>query len=280
MFKVEQLHLEEQIQNILKENNIPIPEELGWAPVPFSGEWGISTSFFKVAALETQSVKSLKVPQRAEEIALLVKENLPPQEYFPRVEAVGGYLNLFFDSRLFSSRVINSVLTAEHFGSGESKGETLMVEFSQPNTHKAFHVGHLRSAILGDAVCRILEYAGYDVVRANYYGDIGLHVIRWLWNYQKYHDGETPPPDATRWMGDLHAEATRRLEENPDLDPEIRALYARWDQQETEIVDLWKKTRQWSVDGFMDLYQILDIHLIVTMPTAKWNFKARKWLMS
>lgn len=276
MFKVEQLHLEEQIQNILKENNIPIPEELEWAPVPFSGEWGISTSFFKVAALEAKSVKSLKVPQRAEEIALLVKENLPPQEYFPRVEALGGYLNLFFDSRLFSSRVVNTVLAAEHFGSGESKGETLMVEFSQPNTHKAFHVGHLRSAILGDVVCRILEYAGYDVVRANYYGDIGLHVIKWLWNYQKYHDGETPPPDATRWMGDLYAEATRRLEENPDLDSEIRTLYARWDQQETEIVDLWEKTRQWSVDGFKDLYQILDIHFDRYYANSEVEFQGKE----
>ena len=276
MFKVEQLHVEEQIRNILREKNIPIPEELGWAPAPFSGEWGISTPFFKIAALEAKSGKSLKVPQRAEEIALLVAENLPPQEYFPRVEAVGGYLNLFFDSRLFSSRVVNTVLAAEDFGSGESKGETLMVEFSQPNTHKAFHVGHLRSAILGDAVCRILEYAGYDVVRANYYGDIGLHVIKWLWNYQKYHDGETPPPDATRWMGDLYAEATRRLEENPDLDSEIRALYARWDQQEPEIVDLWKKTRQWSVDGFKDLYQILDIRFDRYYANSEVEFQGKE----
>ncbi len=167
MFQVEQLQIEEQIQTILEDKHIPVPEDLGWAPVPFSGEWGIATSFFRVAALEAKSEKSLNVPQRAEEIALLVKENLPPHEYFPRIEAVGGYLNLYFDSRLFSSRVVNTVLAAEHFGSGEPKGETLMVEFSQPNTHKAFHVGHLRSAILGDTVCRILEYAGFDVVRAN-----------------------------------------------------------------------------------------------------------------
>ena len=72
------------------------------------------------------------------------------------------------------------------------KGERVMVEFSNPNTHKAFHVGHLRGAILGDSLCRILEFAGYDVVRVNYIGDIGLHVIKWLWNYMKYHRGEKP----------------------------------------------------------------------------------------
>ncbi|MCK4489704.1 MAG: arginine--tRNA ligase, partial [Anaerolineales bacterium] len=201
MFQEEQKQVEQQIFSIFKKSSIPLAEDMGWVPVPFSGEWGISTSFFKVAALEAKSGKSLNVPQRAEEIAQLVAENLPSQEYFSRIEAAGGYLNLYFDSRLFSARVVNTVLSADLFGKGDPKGKTLMVEFSQPNTHKAFHVGHLRSAILGDAVCRILEFAGYDVIRANYYGDMGLHVIKWLWNYQKFHSGETPPTDATRWMG-------------------------------------------------------------------------------
>jgi arginyl-tRNA synthetase len=134
-----------------------------------------------------------------------------------------------------------------------------MVEFSQPNTHKAFHVGHLRSAILGDVVSRILEFAGYDVVRANYIGDIGLHVIKWLWIYIKFHAGEKPERDITRWMGDLYAEASRRLAENPDFEVEVREIYARWDRQDPEIVALWKETRQWSLDGFNDLYATLDI---------------------
>ncbi len=276
MFQKEQKQIEQQINTIFKENSIPLAEDMGWAPVPFSGEWGISTSFFKIAALEAKSGKSLNVPQRAEEIAQLVAENLPPQEYFSRIEAAGGYLNLCFDSRLFSARVVNSVLSADHFGKGDPKGKTLMVEFSQPNTHKAFHVGHLRSAILGDAVCRILEFAGYDVIRANYYGDMGLHVIKWLWNYQKFHSGETPPADATRWMGDLYAEANRRLEEDPGLESEIRELYGRWDRQEPEIVDLWKQTRQWSVDGFRDLYDVLDIHFDRFYANSEVEFQGKE----
>ena len=106
-----------------------------------------------------------------------------------------------------------------------------MVEFSQPNTHKAFHVGHLRSAILGDALARIIEFAGNEVVRANYPGDMGLHVIKWLWGYLKYHNGEEPETDITQWMGKVYADASRKLEENPDLETEVRAIYARWDKQ-------------------------------------------------
>ncbi len=276
MFQSEQKQIEQQISSIFKEHKIPSPEGLDWAPVPFSGEWGLSTSFFKVAAAEAKSGKSLNVPQRAEEIARLVADNLPSQEYFSRIEAAAGYLNLYFDSRIFSARVVNTVLTTELFGKGDPKGETLMVEFSQPNTHKAFHVGHLRSAILGDAVCRILEYAGFDVIRANYYGDMGLHVIKWLWNYQNFHSGETPPSDATRWMGDLYAEANRRVEEDPSLESEIRNLYGRWDRQEPEIVDLWKETRQWSVNGFQDLYDVLDIHFDRFYSNSEVEFQGKE----
>ena len=276
MFQEEYNQVEQQIQSIFKENSIPFPEDLGWTPVPFSGEWGISTSFFKTAALEAKSGKSLNIPQRAEEIAKMTAEKLPPQKYFPRVEAAGGYLNLYFDSRLFSARVVQKILSIELFGKGEPKGKTLMVEFSQPNTHKAFHVGHLRGAILGDAVCRILEYAGFDVVRTNYYGDMGLHVIRWLWNYQKFHEGETPPADATRWMGDLYAEATSRLEENPELETEVRELYSQWDSQDPEVVALWEKTRQWSVDGFQELYDVLDIHFDRIYANSEVEFQGKE----
>jgi arginyl-tRNA synthetase len=268
--------VENGIQKIFMDHDIPLPDDYGWTPVPFTGEWGISTSFFKSAAEEAKSGKPVNVPQRAGEITQLVAEALPSQEYFPRIEAAGGYLNLYFDSHLFSSRVVRSILEKDDFGEGDSKDQTVMVEFSQPNTHKAFHVGHFRSAILGDVLCRILDYAGFEVIRANYYGDIGLHVIKWLWNYQELHQGETPPEDATRWMGDLYAEANRRLEENPDLESEVRALYALWDQQDPEIVELWKKSRQWSVDGFQDMYDELNIRFDRFYSNSEVEFQGKE----
>jgi len=276
MFHQEKQDLEGKINTILQKAGIPVPEELGWAPIPFSGEWGIATSFFKVAALEAKSGKVKNVPQRANEIAALVAEKIPPQSYFPRIENKGGYLNLYFDSGVFSARVIDSVIKSGNFGQGEDKDQTLMVEFSNLNTHKAFHVGHLRSTILGDVVSRILDYAGYKVIRVNYYGDMGLHVIRWLWNYQKFHQGESPPEDATQWMGELYAEAIRRLEEDPELEPEIRDLYARWDRQDPDLVELWNKTRSWSLKGFEDLYQILDIRYDRIYSNSEVEFQGKE----
>ncbi len=263
MFSSEQKAIEADIRKYCLQKGIPDPGEIQWNPIPFAGEWGISTSFFQLAAQEARTSsrgEKVNVPQRAQEIASTVAEHLGNPAGIARAEAVRGYLNLYFSQAEFSSRVIDTVLEqGDQFGWGTPKGEKVMVEFSQPNTHKAFHVGHLRSAILGDALCRMLECAGYEVVRANYFGDIGLHVIKWLWNYMKYHAGEEPTEDTTRWMGDLYAEASRRLEENPELESEVRTLYARWDQNDPEVVALWEKTRQWSINGFNQIYDILDI---------------------
>ncbi len=262
MFGAEQTSLGAQIRTFCLENGLPDPGSLAWTPIPFSGEWGISTSFFALAAQEARAKPGGKtpVPQRAQEISEQIAAYLGSQPGFSHVEAVKGYLNLYFSPAEFARRVVDAVLEqGVNFGRGAPKGEQVMVEFSQPNTHKAFHVGHLRSAILGDALCRILEFAGYDVVRANYFGDMGLHVIKWLWNYMKYHRGEKPARDITRWMGDLYAEASRRLEENPDLEAEVRAVYARWDRRDPEVVSTWEETRQWSLDGFHQMYELLDI---------------------
>ncbi len=260
MFTEEQQIIETKIKEFCAANDIPLAE-LKWQPIPFSGEWGFATSFFQTAANEARAGKGGKpVPQRAQEMAEQVKAQIGSVDGISRIDAVKGYLNLYFSTSAYASRVVDEVLASGlDFGRGVKKNERVMVEFSQPNTHKAFHVGHLRSAILGDSLAHIVDFAGYDLVRANYPGDMGLHVIRWLWAYLNYHNGEEPQTDITYWMGQVYADATKKLEENPELESEMRALYAGWDKREPEIVALWEKTRQWSIDGFNQMYDMLEI---------------------
>lgn len=260
MFEEERAIVDQKISAYCAEHGLPAPS-LQWSWIPFSGAWGISTSFFQVAAQEArQTGQKINVGQRAQEIAEAVAAYLGELPGFERKEAVRGYLNLYYSPVEYTRRVIDAVLTeGADFGRGAPKNERVMVEFSQPNTHKAFHVGHLRNVMLGNAVCNLLEFAGSTVIRANYIGDIGLHVIKWLWNYQKYHAGEEPGADKTRWMGDLYAEADRRYQEMPEIDAEVRALFARWDRREPEIVALWEKTRQWSMEGFYQIYEMLGV---------------------
>ena len=262
MFQTEQQIIEANIKTFCTANGIPLAA-LEWKPIPFSGEWGFSTSFFGTAAAEARLGKKVVVAQRAQEIAEQVKRQIDVPG-LSHIEAVKGYLNLYFDTREYTRRVVDTVLEQKNcFGSGPATGQRVMIEFSQPNTHKAFHVGHLRGTILGDAICRILEFAGNDVVRANYPGDMGMHVIKWLWGYLKFHNGEEPATDITRWMGEVYAEAAHRIEENPDLEAELRSLYARWDQRDPEIVALWERTREWSLEGFRQMYAALDVHFDV-----------------
>jgi len=261
MFEREQRALDDQIRAYLSSQEVPQPEEIQWNSIPFAGSWGISTPCFPLAAQEARSGKKINVPQRAQEIAEGIAEQLGVPDGFGRVEAIKGYLNLYYASNTFSKRVVDEVLASgPDFGRGAPLGEWVMVEFSNPNTHKPFHVGHLRSAILGEAISRILDFAGYQVVRANYIGDMGLHVIKWLWNYMGNHMGEKPPTDTTNWMGDLYSEAVQRLESDPELEVEVRELYTRWDQRDPAVVTLWQETRQWSLDHFKEMYAILDIH--------------------
>jgi arginyl-tRNA synthetase len=262
MFQTEQQTVEAKIKTFCEANGIPLAA-LEWKPIPFSGEWGISTSFFATAAAEARLGKKVNVPQHAQEIAEQVKGQIDAPG-ISRVEAVKGYLNLYFSTAEYAHRVVDAVLEQKNrFGSGPRTGSRVMLEFSHPNTHKAFHVGHLRGTILGESLCRILEFAGHDVVRANYPGDMGLHVIKWLWGYLKYHKDEQPPADITKWMGEIYADATRRLEENPDLEAEVRAVYARWDQRDPEVVALWERTREWSLEGFRQMYAALDVRFDV-----------------
>ena len=261
MFDEEKQTLEKQILDILTNNQIPTPQELKWSSIPFSGEWGISTSFFQTAADEARSGKNVKVPLRAQEIAEIVKQALGTPKNFSRIEAVRGYLNLYFLTSEFSRRVVDfTIKLGADFGRGARKDQLVMVEFSQPNTHKAMHVGHMRTMLLGDVIANILEFSGINVIRANYFGDFGRDVIKWMWNFNKRHQGETPPElNVTRWMGDLYAESTQMLEKDPNGETEILDLFAKWEAKDEKVRSLWKQTRQWSLDGFNEIYEIFNI---------------------
>jgi len=260
MFEKEQNEIKTQIEKILKNQDIS-KQLLKWNWIPFSGHWGISTSFFSTASGEAKIQKGINVRQRAIDIADLIASKLKLSSAFEKVEAVNGYLNLYYDSDVFAKRVIDEVLDqGDRFGCGHSTEKMIMVEFSQPNTHKAFHVGHLRTMFLGSSICEILEFSGNNVIRANYIGDIGLHVIKWLWNYLNFHSEEVPPIEGkTQWMGGLYAEAVKMIDDNPEYETQVREYYKLWDEKDPEILALWKKTRQWSLEAFNEVYELLGI---------------------
>jgi len=278
MFEQEQQVIEAKIKTFCLKNEIP-PLELKWGNIPFSGEWGISTSFFQLAANEAKAGKGkgLPVPQRAIEMAEKAKAALGPIPGINHVEAAKGYLNLYFSTPEYATRVINTVLeTGSRFGAGTPKAERVMVEYAQPNTHHSFHIGHFRNTILGESLARIVEFAGFETIRASYPGDIGLGVITVVWAYNRFYRGQEPEGihERGQWLARIYAEATKLLEAKDNeteaekaqreaYDAERREMYKKWDAGDPEVRKLWLETREWSLVELRDILELMNVKIDV-----------------
>jgi arginyl-tRNA synthetase len=284
MFDRERRAIQEKIRAFCAEDDIPLAE-LKWTPIPFNGEWGMATSFFTTAANEARSGKNVKVPERAQELAegakeavlSLSNEGIESIAGISRVEAVKGYLNLYFSASEYARRVVDEVLASgPDFGRGAAKTDRVMVEYAQPNTHHSFHIGHARNALLGEALARLTEFAGFETIRATYAGDMGLGVITILWAYDKFYKGQEPQGihERGQWLLKIYAEATALLEpkesETPQekvkreaYDSERREMLRKWDAGDPYVRQLWQKTRQWSLDELHDIFRMLDIKMDV-----------------
>ncbi len=281
MFEQEFQSIENVIQQYCTDQNLPVPETQ-WSPLNFTGQWGISTSFFQLAAKEARSTPipaggRSPVPQRAQEIASGIAEKIVNHQGFARVEAVNGYLNLYFSSSEYAQQVIDTILVqGKNFGQGAPKSERVMVEYAQPNTHHSFHIGHARNALLGEALARLVEFSGFDTVRASYPGDIGLGVITVVWAYLKFFQGQEPADvyERGQWLLKIYVDATRLLEpaENETVEEktkregyeaERREIYQLWDAGDPQVRAAWQKTREWSLEELRAILEMLDIKIDV-----------------
>jgi arginyl-tRNA synthetase len=278
MFQKEQQLIEERIREFCKANDIALAE-LKWQPIPFAGEWGFATSFFQTAANEAKRGKGDKVPvpQKAQEIAEQVRGQIGSVEGISHIEAVKGYLNVYFKTSEYAQRVVEVALTAgADFGRGEPKSETVMVEYAQPNTHHSFHIGHARNTILGEALARLVEFTGYKTIRASYPGDLGLGVVTVMWMYDKFYKGQEPEGIHERgpWLLKLYVEASRLLEKKENETPEEtaqreayeaerREMYRKWDAGDPSVRELWRTTREWSLEELRDVLRMLDVKMDV-----------------
>jgi arginyl-tRNA synthetase len=286
MFQKEQQLIEEKIKAFCSASDIALAE-LKWQPIPFAGEWGFATSFFQTAANEARLGKGgkLPVPQKAQEIAEQVKgavlsvskDQIGSVEGISHIEAVKGYLNVYFKTSDYARRVVDEVLASgPDFGRGAKKNERVMVEYAQPNTHHSFHIGHARNTILGEVLARLVEFAGFETIRASYPGDLGLGVITVMWIYDKMYKGQEPDGvhERGQWLAKLYVEATAMLEKKEDETPEEtakregyeaerREMYRKWDAGDETVRELWRVTREWSLEELRDVLRMLDVKIDV-----------------
>ncbi len=135
-----------------------------------------------------------------------------------------------------------------------------MVEYAQPNTHKLFHIGHLRNITSGETIVRIFQVLGNKVIRTNYQGDVGLHIAKCLWailNSKTDINKVKELEDKIKFIGEMYTIGTKAYEENNQAKEEILKVNKMIYEQNPEIMSLWTETKKWSLDYFDLIYKRL-----------------------
>ena len=227
-------------------------------PIPFKGDWGFSTTVaFKIAGKQGKDFKTA-----LKKISETLAARLEFGDEISRIETVSGYINIYLNSSIYAYNLIKTIVSGD-YGKGPEKKDKIMVEYSQPNTHKAFHVGHLRGTCLGAALVNILRCAGYSVVAANLMNDTGSHVARWLWCYLTYHEGENPPEKKSKWLEDIYIEASQKLHEHPEYENDVKKTLQKLEHKDSKITELWEKSKDWSLEEFHRIYDELKVQFDV-----------------
>lgn len=206
-------------------------------------------------------------PQKiAEEIATKLRAR--PQKLIAKIDVVNGYLNFHVNTEAYAKLLMDLIHSEKFFSQSlidAKQKEKISVEYSQPNTHKALHVGHLRNMVFGDAICNLLEYAGHEVVRTTYPGDMGAHIAKSLWYIHTKKGGKIPPAKQADWLGEVYAESddyVKSIAGTPDeakVKAEIGAVLKELQAQKGAYYDLYKETREYSLTQMREVYDWLGM---------------------
>jgi arginyl-tRNA synthetase len=193
------------------------------------------------------------------EIAKELVNKIKTGKEFEKIIAQGPYVNFFLNKNLLADDVLSNIIKQkDKYGSSKSNKDKVMIEFSQANTHKAFHVGHIRGTSFGESLCRIFEFLGNKVIRANYQGDTGMHVAKWIWCYKKYHSKEKLKEDES-WVASIYVDAIKKLEDDEALQEEVNEINQKLESgKDKELMKLWKETRDLCLRALEKVYKELN----------------------
>jgi len=201
--------------------------------------------------------KEKKNPKElAEEIVRYIEHHKP--EGVERVEVAGsGFINFYLSRDFFVGSIREVLANQDTWGKNDKlSGKKVMVEYTDPNPFKEFHIGHLMSNAIGESISRLVEFSGAEVRRANYQGDVGLHVATAVWGIQKLGASESTIDAAV--LGKAYAYGVENYEVNKsEVDVVNQKLYNRSDEVLNKLYDEGKKI---SLEGFEDIYKILGTH--------------------
>jgi arginyl-tRNA synthetase len=207
-----------------------------------------------------------KVRQNPVQVSQSLANALGANAMVSRVEVQGPYVNFFFKVGEIAPSIVEPILAGTAFKHKPvSSHNRVMIEYSQPNTHKELHVGHLRNLSLGNAVVNLMRHCGYDVTAATYPGDVGTHVAKCLWYLKKHASSPKPEEDKGTWLGRMYSTAYNMLESELGTEKEaqnrleLSEILKQLAEHKGEYYPLWQETRQWSIDLMKHAYAWAEV---------------------
>ena len=243
------------IANCLKEKieDLTLEEILALIEVPPNKDMGdYAFPCFKLAKVFR------KAPNM---IAQELSESIEANGGISKVMPLGGYVNFFVNKSQLAETVVKDVLTKkENYGHSDlGQDKAVVIDFSSPNIAKPFHIGHIRTTVIGNALYKIYDSQGYNVVRVNHLGDYGtqfgkLIVAFKLWGNKEAVEAN-PIPELLKLYIQFHDEA----EQKPEMEDEARAWFTKLENGDPEAKELWQWFRDESLKEFARVYDLLDI---------------------
>ena len=194
-------------------------------------------------------------------IAKSIAEQIEADEIFEKVESVNAYVNMFISREAFIDDVVKEVIAkGDAFGSSDvGAGRKVIVEYSSPNIAKPFHIGHIRSTVIGNSIYKIYDFLGYDAFRINHLGDYGTQFGKMICAYRHWGNKEDVINEPIKTLLSYYTKFHVEVETHPELDDEAREIFAKLEKGEPEEVELWQWFRDESLKEFTRVYKMLGI---------------------
>ena len=191
-------------------------------------------------------------------IASEIKEKLELVEEIEKVEVAGGYLNFFINKATLAKEVLGEISKTEQYGKSiVGEGKNIIVEYSSPNIAKPFHIGHLRTTGIGQALYNIYKYLGYNVTGINHLGDYGTQFGKMIEGYKmwghEYSFDEHPIDD----MLDLYVRINNLCKEDENVLNECRENFRKLENNDEYCLNIWNKFKTLSLKEFQRIYDML-----------------------
>ncbi len=245
--------MKNKIVNLLAENIEGVsPEELAsYIEIPPRADMGdFAFPCFRLA----------KVMKKAPNIiAAEIKDKIGEVDFIEKIEVQGAYLNFFIKKEIYVKTMIDNALSENFGGSDTGCGKVICIDYSSPNVAKNFHVGHLRTTIIGNSLYKIYSRLGYKVIRINHLGDWGTQFGKLIVAYKNWGREEAVEKDGVAELMRLYVKFHKEADENPDLVDEARAWFNKMEKGDEEALSIWQWFKDISLKEYKRTYDLLGM---------------------